>query len=65
MPNVAKDQIKAKLAQMFKSKEDCIAIYGLKTKFGGGRSTGFALIYDNADFKKKFSLKSILKRVFF
>ena len=65
MANVSKEQIKAKLAQMFKSKEDCIAIYGLKTKFGGGRSTGFALIYDNADFKKKYSLKTILRRVIF
>ena len=24
------------------------------TKFGGGRSTGFAVIYDNVDSRKKF-----------
>ena len=63
MPNVSKVQIKAKLAEMFKAKEDAITIFGLKTKFGGGRSSGFALIYDNVDFKKKFDLKTMLRRV--
>ena len=65
MANVSKNQLKAKLATMFKAKEDAITIYGLKTKFGGGRSTGFALIYDNVDFKKKYDLKTILRRVIF
>ena len=63
MANVSKAQIKAKLATMFKAKEDSISIYGLKTKFGGGRSSGFALIYDSPDAKKKFSSKTLLKRV--
>ena len=63
MANVSKDQIKTKLAQMFKSKEEAISVYGLKTKFGGGRSTGFALIYDNFDLKKKFDGKNLLRRV--
>jgi small subunit ribosomal protein S24e len=63
MANVSKEQIRAKLAQMFKSKEEAISIYGLKTKFGGGRSTGFALIYDSFDLKKKFDGKNLLKRV--
>ena len=48
---------------MFKAKEDDIVIYGLKTKFGGGRSSGFALIYDNLDMKKKYLGKALLKRV--
>ena len=47
MANVPKAQIKAKLASILKAKEDCIAIYGLKTKFGGGRTTGFAHVYDS------------------
>jgi len=62
MANVSKDQIKAKLATMFKAKEEAISIFGLKTKFGGGRSSGFALIYDNFDAKKKFDGKCLLKR---
>jgi small subunit ribosomal protein S24e len=63
MANVAKSSIKAKLATTFKTKEENISVYGLKTKFGGGRSTGFALIYDNVDFKKKYDLKTLLRRV--
>ena len=63
MANVPKKSIKAKLATMFKSKEEAIALYGLKTKFGGGRSTGFALIYDSTDGRKKYDSKMNLKRV--
>ena len=63
MANVPKKSIKAKLATMFKSKEESIALFGLKTKFGGGRSTGFALIYDSTDGRKKYDSKMNLKRV--
>lgn len=61
--NVSKAHIKAKLAQLLKAKEEAIAIYGLKTKFGGGRSTGFALVYDSLDSRKKYDGKKTLKRV--
>lgn len=37
--------------------------YGFKTAYGGGRSTGFALIYDSLDFAKKFEPKYRLQRV--
>lgn len=60
-----KAQIKLKLATMFKTKEENLTIYGLKTKFGGGRTTGFALVYDNLDAKKKYDLKVWLRRVRF
>ena len=63
MSNVSKAQIKGKLANMFKSKDENISIFGLKTKFGGGRSTGFALIYDSNDARKKFDSKKMLRRV--
>ncbi|TMW40604.1 hypothetical protein DOY81_014315, partial [Sarcophaga bullata] len=33
-----------------------------RTAFGGGRSTGFALIYDTLDFAKKFEPKYRLVR---
>ena len=46
-----------------KAKEDAIQIVGLKTKFGGGRSSGMALIYDNADMKKKYDCKARLQAV--
>lgn len=50
---------------MFKSKDECISIFGLKTKFGGGRSTGFALVYDSTDARKKYDSKKMLRRVRF
>ena len=65
MANVPKKSIKAKLAALLKAKEDAIALYGLKTKFGGGRSSGFALIYDSADVRKKYDSKCNLRRVSF
>jgi small subunit ribosomal protein S24e len=63
MANVPKAQIKAKLATLLKSKEEQIAIFGLKTKFGGGRTTGFAAIYDSVDLRKKYDSKKMLRRV--
>ena len=61
-PNVSKEAIKEKLAGIFKSKSECIAIFGLSTKFGGGRSSGFALIYDSLDLRKQYDLKTNLRR---
>ena len=60
---MSKADIKTKLAQTLKTKEENISIFGLKTKFGGGRSTGFALIYDSLDARKKFDSKKMLRRV--
>merc|ERR1712006_24568 len=42
---------------------NCVHVFGLKTAFGGGRSTGFALMYDNLAAAKKFEPKHRLKRV--
>ena len=50
---------------MLKSKEENINIFGMKTKFGGGRSSGFACVYDNVDARKKFDTKTGLLRVSF
>lgn len=63
MANVSKAAIKTKLAQVLKSKEEQIAVFGLKTKFGGGRSSGFALIYDTMDSRKKMDGKCLKRRV--
>ena len=60
--NCSKIQIKEKLAKMFKTDSQCIAVFGLKFKFGGGRSTGFALIYDNVDARKANDMKHLLLR---
>jgi len=63
MANVSKAAIKTKLATMFKSKDELVSVFGMKTKFGGGRTTGFALIYDSMDARKKYDGKKMLKRV--
>ena len=63
MSTVPKGQIKAKLAQLLKSSVESIAVFGIKIKYGGGRSSGFALIYDSLDSRKKYDSKKMLKRV--
>ena len=60
--SIAKSEIKAKLSGLFKTPEDAIAVFGLKSKFGGGRSSCFGLIYSNVDARKKFDQKMLLKR---
>eukprot|EP00356_Strombidium_inclinatum_P007883 CAMPEP_0170479726 /NCGR_PEP_ID=MMETSP0208-20121228/847_1 /TAXON_ID=197538 /ORGANISM="Strombidium inclinatum, Strain S3" /LENGTH=134 /DNA_ID=CAMNT_0010752173 /DNA_START=36 /DNA_END=440 /DNA_ORIENTATION=+ len=60
--SVSKAAIKEKLAQMFKSSEKLIGVFGLQSKFGGGRSSGFACIYDSEEARKKYDQKKILKR---
>ena len=60
--SVSKTNIKDKLSAMFKTKPECISIFGLHTKFGGGRSTGFALIYDSPEARKKYDQKKLLLR---
>merc|ERR1739847_46703 len=49
--------IKEKLAQMYKSTPDCVIVYGMQTKFGGGSTTGFANIYDSLDYLKKNEIR--------
>ena len=48
---------------MYKTTSDCIMCFGFKTLFGGGKTTGFALIYDNLDYLKKYEPKYRLQRV--
>ena len=60
--SIPKKEIKAKLAGMFKCPDETISVFGVKSKFGGGRSTCFGLIYSNLDARKKFDAKKLLKR---
>jgi len=60
---VPKSEIKEKLAKMYKVKDpQTIFLYGFRTQFGGGKSTGFALIYDTILVAKKFEPKYRLIR---
>lgn len=45
------------------SDPSCILLYGFKVAFGGGRSTGFGMIYDNLVAAKKYEPKYRLTRV--
>ncbi|XP_057297803.1 40S ribosomal protein S24-like isoform X2 [Hydractinia symbiolongicarpus] len=60
---VAKSEIREKLARMYKSTADCVMCFGFKTVFGGGKTTGFALVYDNLDYLKKYEPKYRLQRL--
>ena len=59
---VPKSEIKEKIAQMYKTTPDLVFSFGFRTNFQGGKTTGFALIYDTLDFAKKFEPKHRLVR---
>jgi len=61
--NLSKDEVREKLAKMYKADVGNVIVFGFRTKFGGGRSTGFALVYDSLDAAKKFEPKYRLARV--
>lgn len=62
LANVSKDQIREKLSKMYKSDKENVFVFGFRTAFGGGKSTGFALIYDSLDAAKKFEPNYRLQR---
>jgi len=61
-PNVSKAELSEKLAALYKTNKDRVVTFGFRTHFGGGRSTGFALIYDDEAAQKKFEPKYRLIR---
>jgi ribosomal protein S24E len=38
--NVSKDELQEKLASMYKANKEQCVVFGMRTHFGGGRSTG-------------------------
>ncbi|WVQ84373.1 hypothetical protein IAT38_006525 [Cryptococcus sp. DSM 104549] len=61
-PNVSRTELGEKLAKLYKAEKEQVVVFGLKTKFGGGSSTGFGLIYDDLESQKKFEPKHRLVR---
>merc|ERR1712228_132868 len=59
---VPKSEIKTKLAKMYKTTGDVVFCFGFRTQFGGGKNTGFALIYDTLEYAKKIEPKYRLAR---
>ncbi|KAI4243929.1 MAG: hypothetical protein L6R42_010605 [Xanthoria sp. 1 TBL-2021] len=61
-PNVSKDELRSKLSELYKASKDAVSVFGFKTQYGGGKSTGFALIYDSNEVMKKFEPRYRLVR---
>ena len=61
--NVSKDDLRSKLAEVYKSNRDQVNVFGMRTQYGGGKTTGFALIYDSVEAMKKFEPRYRLVRV--
>ena len=55
--NVAKSELCDMIAGMYKGDPKLTIMFGFRTKFGGGKSTGFCLIYDNEESMIKFEPK--------
>lgn len=53
-PNVSKDELRERLAKFYNSDKEAVSVFGFKTQFGGGKSSGFGLVYDSGASMKKF-----------
>ena len=62
-PNLSRSELGEKLAALYKSDKARVVVFGLKTKFGGGSSQGFGLVYDDEESQKKFEPRYRLVRV--
>ncbi|KAG0581294.1 hypothetical protein M758_4G247500 [Ceratodon purpureus] len=61
--NVSKAELKEKLTKLYEVRDpQSIFVFGFRTQFGGGKSTGFGLIYDSVDSAKKYEPKYRLIR---
>ncbi len=60
---VPKDELREVLGSMHKTDSKLVTVFGFRTKFGGGKSTGFCLIYDNQESMMKFEPKHRLVRL--
>jgi small subunit ribosomal protein S24e len=52
--NVSKTELRELVAKRFKADAKNVVLFGFRTAFGGGRSSGFGLIYDDHDSLIKF-----------
>lgn len=60
--NVPKKELQEVIGGMYKADPKLTITFGFRTKFGGGKSTGFCVIYDNEDACRKFEPKYRLIR---
>lgn len=62
-PNVSQKELKALIEQKYKWESKNLVLYGFKTAFGGNRSTGFCLAYDNQSYLVKYEPNYRLRRL--
>merc|ERR1711920_229669 len=56
--NVSKDELREKIGKMYNvSEPKTIVLFGFRTQFGGGKSSGFCKIYDNVEAVKKIETR--------
>ena len=60
--NVPKAELEEVVGGMNKGDPKLTILFGFRSKFGGGKSTGFCLIYDNEEAMMKFEPKHRLVR---
>ncbi len=61
--NVSKTEIQEKIAEIYKADVNCVIVFGFRTDFGGGKSTGFGLVYNSVEAAKKYEPKHRLARI--
>ena len=63
LSSTLQSELREKLAKMYDIADATqVSLFGFRTAFGGGKSTGFGLIYDDLDAMKKFEPKHRLVR---
>lgn len=61
--NVSQKDLREEIVKKFKADAKNIVLFGFKTAYGGGRSTGFVLIYDNPQYLLKYEPNHRLRRL--
>mmetsp|Transcript_15667 Transcript_15667/g.21774 ORF Transcript_15667/g.21774 Transcript_15667/m.21774 type:complete len:138 (+) Transcript_15667:132-545(+) len=59
---VPKDELSEVVAGMYKADAKLTVLFGFRTKFGGGKSTGFCVVYDSEESMIKFEPKHRMVR---
>ena len=62
-PNVSRSELQEKVGELYKTPREQVSVFGMRTHFGGGRSTGFALVYDSQEAMKSFEPTHRIVRV--
>jgi len=62
-PNVSQADLKALITAKYNWDTKNLVLYGFRTAFGGNRSTGFCLAYDNQQYLAKYEPNFRLRKL--